>query len=382
MKCVELAPKLVSAKRSDVPNSEAKSAQAHFEGYVNDEDTRMELEMSRTGDYSEDAAYRFFYHKATFEPQVASLGSDELIHCEENNGIFSAALTAYNKHWKLRTTPDDWWFCVIKRVSLAIDQNGNKDAVRKMFVNHEGKKTLTVAVPNATIYDVDYPSFFDKMANEIARNIKVPKYVEAVTADFTTTTADTKIVSQMTVMSSVKKYFLFNMVCICGIPGVEMLGTEEDWAKLSEKLKALREILKPIEDEIGLTKEWWSHAEKVFQKLLKTYQGKPDKKWWNRILHEEGARSYGQIQGYTGWLVHFAEGTTRRVGHRNLTSGLVSVPLEISHPCGTETGTLVAGMLGFTVQEDEAGSRPSVQPYQGWSLLLPKDSPLRVKTAA
>ena len=380
MKCVELATDLVPAKRSDVPDSNATSAQVHFERYANVRETRIHMEMIRTGDLSDKAGERLSWQR--FEQLAASLGSEELIHCHENNGIFSAALTAYNKHWKLRTSPDDWWFCVIRRVSLAIDANGNKDAVRKMFVNHEGQKKLTVGVPNATIYDVDYSQFFNQMSDKVASNIKVPNYVKAVTADFTTTTPTTKMVSQMAVMSSVKKYFSFNMLCICGIPGVEMLGSEEDWAKLSKKLEALREILKPIEDEIGLSKGWWSHALFVFQKLLDTYREQPDKYWWDRILHEEGAGSYGEFKGYTGWLVHFVEGTTRRVEHRNLTSGLVSVPLEISSPNGKDTGTLVAGMLGFTVHENEAGSRPSVAPYQGWSLLLPKDSPLRIKQTA
>ena len=380
MKYIELAPDLVPAKRSDVPDSKATSAQVHFEEHANILETRIQMKMLRTGDRSYDAEKHFWGQR--FEQQAASLGSEEFIYCEENNGIFSAALTAYNKHWNLQTSPDDWWFCVIKRISLAIDANGNKEVVRKLFVNHEGQKTLRVGVPNATIYDVDYSSFFNQVTDEIARNIKVPKYVDAVTADFTTTTPTTKIVSQLTVMSSVKKYFEFNMVCICGIPGVEMLGTDEDWEKLSKKLEALRVILKPIEDEIGLSKEWWSHAELVFQKLLDTYREQPDKNWWDRILHEEGARFYGQIRGYTGWLVHFVEGTTRRVEHEDLTSGLVSVPLEISHPGGSDIGTLIAGMLGFTVHDNEAGSRPSVQPYQGWSLLLPKDSPLRMKQTA
>ena len=388
MKCVELAPDLVPAKRSDVPNPKAKSAQVHFEHYANDRanlsDMLSQLIVSSKNDdltHSSDVKYRF--SRKMLSKQVASPGSEELVHCKENNGIFSAALTAYNKHWKLRTAPDDLWFCVIRRVSLAIDANSNKDSVRKMFVNHKHQNTLTVAVPNATIYDVNYSSFFDQMTNGIARNIKVPKYVEAVTADFTTTTPDTKIVSQVTVMSSVKKYFWFNMVCICGIPGVEMLDTDEDWAKLNEKLKALREILKPIEDETGLTKEWWSNAEMLFQKLLETYRDQPDKERRDRLLHEEGAGGYGQIKGYTGWLVHFAEGTTRRVEHSDLTSGLVSVPLKISHPAtGIDFGTLVAGMLGFTVHQGEAGSRLSVRPYQGWSVLLSKDSSFRVKTAA
>jgi hypothetical protein len=52
-----------------------------------------------------------------------------------------------------------------------------------------------------------------------------------------------------------------------------MLGSEKDWVRLGEKLQALRKTLEPIKREIGLSCHWWSHAEKVFAELLKTYQG-------------------------------------------------------------------------------------------------------------
>ncbi|KAJ7374209.1 hypothetical protein OS493_007282 [Desmophyllum pertusum] len=78
--------------------------------------------------------------------------------------MFSAVLTAYNNHWKLRTSPDDWWFCVIKRVAGAIDKNAKKESIRKMFVDHEGKKTIEVKVPDSIIYTVDYSWFFDQIA--------------------------------------------------------------------------------------------------------------------------------------------------------------------------------------------------------------------------
>ncbi len=382
MKCVELTADLVPAKRSEVPNSHVQPAQIHFERY-----TRISGRFRQFKDQQPDDPDRTDglprLPTSRFDRDLATLGSEELTHCYENNGFFSAALTAYNKHWKLRTSPDDWWFTVIKRVTHAIEANSEKNAVRKMFVNHEGQKILTVAVANVSIYDIDYSSFFDQITDEIARNIKVPEYVKAVTADFTTTTSATKIVSQMTVMTSLKRYFRYAMRCICGIPGVEMLGTEQDWVKLGEKLKVLKEIVKPIEDEIGLSKEWWSHADMVFQKLLDTYRGQPDREWWDRILHEESAGGYGESQGYTGWLVYLVEGTPRKVEHRNLSSGLVSVPLELTHSSGNkDVGTLAAGMLGFTVHEDKVGSRPSIRPFQGWSLLLPENSPFRVKHTA
>ena len=87
---------------------------------------------------------------------VATLGSDGMVYCHKDDGIFSAVLAAYNNHWKLRTSPDDWWFCVVKKVSLAIDENAEKPAVRDLFVNHEGKKILSVDVPTTCIYDIDY----------------------------------------------------------------------------------------------------------------------------------------------------------------------------------------------------------------------------------
>jgi hypothetical protein len=165
----------------------------------------------------------------------------------------------------------------------------------------------------------------------------------------------------------------------CGIPAIEMLGTERDWIHLGEKLEALKEILEPINDDIGLQEQWWSHAKKVLKKLLKTFQGNPDKRWWDKIVHYEGARGSGKVSGYTGWITEFIEGSSKNIQPQNFTSGLLTVPLKIQRFDGVEdTAALVAGMLGFTLYDQDW---PVVQPYQGWSLLLPENSPFRSKRA-
>ena len=62
------------------------------------------------------------------------------------------------------------------------------------------------------------------------------------------------------------------------------------------------------------------------------------------------------------------------------TSGLVGVPLTIKHPSGIQdTAALVAGILGFTVHRTDTSDEVTVQPFQGWSLVLADDSPF-VKT--
>ena len=113
---------------------------------------------------------------------------------------------------------------------------------------------------------------------------------------------------------------------------------------------------------------------------FKNISGKPDKNWWDKIIQYKGARRSGEMSSYFGWLVEFVEDTKSIVCHL-FTSGLLSVPLEITTPDGTtkDTAALVAGMLGFTLYEDDV---PVVQPFQGWSLMLPEDSPFRSKTAA
>ena len=187
---------------------------------------------------------------------VTALGSEEEIYsvCADC-GMFGAIFTAYSYHYKLRTSPDDWWFCVIKQVACAIDENSQKKSVRKMFVDHESKKTIVVEVEDPTIHTVNYSWFFDQITKAIKENVKAPEFVDGITADFNTTTPVQKIVSQITLMYSVNSYFNFDLLLGCGIPAVEMLGTEEDWKKLTSKLKVLRTLLEPIENDLGLVSE-------------------------------------------------------------------------------------------------------------------------------
>ena len=312
---------------------------------------------------------------------IAALGSEDEIFSfghSSDCGMFDAIFTAYSYHCKLRTSPDDWWFCVIKRVACAIDENSQKESVRKTFVEHEGKKDITVVVPDGSIYTVNYSWFFDQMTKGIKENVKVPEFVDGMTADFSTTTPVQRIVSQVTLMFSVKQYFDFGMMTRCGIPALEMLGTQADWKKLTSKLKILRTLLEPLENDIGISTEWWDLVQKVFLKLVEAYQGKPDQKWWSHIMDYKRPNGSGKVGKISGWITEFLEGTRhpRLTRADDFSSGLVTVPLTIKDPSGIQdTAALVAGMLGFTVHRTDTSDEVIVQPFQGWSLILGDDSP-------
>ena len=86
-------------------------------------------------------------------------------------------------------------------------------------------------------------------------------------------------------MSSVQKYFNFNTYIACGIPEVELLGTEQDWRDLIKKLEDVKKVLAPISQPLGnITTYFDEIVLPVYQNLLETFLGRPNKTWWNDIV--------------------------------------------------------------------------------------------------
>ena len=189
----------------------------------------------------------------------------------------------------MRTGPEDWWYTIIQTVALAIDNNSKNNQVRKFFVQHEGKKELAVNVGagELNVENIDYSWLFDQFSKGIEANINVPEYVQQMIPDFTTTTSIHRIVSQITLMSSIQEYFEYTASSMCGIPAIEMKGTREDWVNLVLKVKALRQTLQPIETVIGLGRNWWKKVEDIADRLLDSFNGNPNEDWWSKIITEE-----------------------------------------------------------------------------------------------
>ena len=306
------------------------------------------------------------------------LGSSEMVtYPGHNAGLFSTVMECYNHHFSLRTGPEDWWYTIIQTVAVAIDKNAKDPEVRKFFVQHEGKKTLTVEV-GPTAYGVDYSWFFDQMAQQIAENINCPQFVDQMDQNFSTSTKVHKIVSRITLMKSMKEYFQYRMSCLCGIPAIEMKGTQEDWTKLGANIKGLRRTLQPIHDAINLKQTWWDNIETIADKLLDTFNENPDKDWWSKIITE---RAFGsgapQLKGW--FMVHLLNIPYAKY-ISDAPSGLVTVPMTITDGRNTEQSAIVAGMVGYKFHENDVDARKvySLEPVHGWSLLIEKFSAFRI----
>lgn len=319
------------------------------------------------------------------------------VYFDEDWGLFSSVLASYNNHWALRTGPEDWWTVVLRKVAQEVADKGDNPKVRDLFVEHQGKKEININV-GGSLSNLDYSWLFDQFSGAIRNNIKVDNYVDVIESDFTSTTRDKKIISQVMLMSSLKKYFSYGFFTSCGIPGVYMKGTRDDWVKLIQKLNDLEAILEPVKEELKKLSKWFDEAKTVFNNLLKTYNGDETQyrycpyrdfcnettraEWWGKILSWKEDYGSGSRPHWEGWFPKFL-GANNRQPYKadDFPSGLVTVAINIADknnsPAVEDKGVFVAGTLGFTVEESEMqNGAPVVEPNQIWNLLLPKCSPV------
>jgi len=290
-----------------------------------------------------------------------------------DKGFFSTIFDAYANHWVLKTTPEDWWFTLIRKVALDIDAYADRQVVKDFFVDHDGKKELIVEL-GTSVYNANYSSFFDQMSSEIERNINDPAYVEAMSSDFLGTSTKThKIIANIVLMSSVQEYFSYTGSILCGIPKVDMQGSEADWMQLKTKVDNLKNYLRPVINEMGQSK-WWGDIEEIVQKLLETYQGNPDVGWWQQIVTKPGAAGCGGPLTFDGWFVRkfLAEQPD------NLPSGLISVPMKITDGSTDEQSALVAGIPASDIQANyNEFNDTMIQAVHAWALMLEPESVFR-----
>ena len=246
------------------------------------------------------------------------------------------------------------------------------------------------------LHEQNYSNIFSQFSEQIRANTEVPQFADTVRADFSTSTPTHVIESEITLMSAMKNYFEYRMCLMCGIPQIEMMGTEDDWRKLKSKFIALREILAPVKMHLVGLGYWWEKVEVILQKLIDTYTGKPDLKWWSHIFNKKDP--WGSGPSYTvlkGWFIEdFLNGRNVKTLEEIVPSGLTTCPLILEgegYPTPVNA-TLVAGIAGIQVDDsyELAGNSsipgmvgdltngncrssdhvPKVRALHGWALYL------------
>lgn len=212
------------------------------------------------------------------------------------HSFFDGMYHAYAEHRPVVLSPDMIWLLISQ--GFAHHVNNNAEALRKYFVKHDGRVSLIVKDnrirlnnPESPWQDV-FPAFTKQIEKHTGKAL-----VDALTADFTTTTPVSRIASQITVMDAMKKYFEYIVMRIsCGIPRVTLEGTTSDWEKVLMKASALKKY------EL----DWWlSEIEPLLHEFVNASKGKVNTEFWRNMFKYHDVKGVYKSRAIDGWFVKF-----------------------------------------------------------------------------
>lgn len=285
--------------------------------------------------------------------------------CENN--FIATYLYAYNNHKDIVFSVNDLWAVITLNLSEYI--NNNSEILRNKFVFHEEKIELNVYENANTIeesirMEYKWDNFFEQIISQITANTK-EGIVDLIKNDFSVGDKFYTILSTATIMNSFKNYFSYGrMICCCGIPGVHLEGTREDWIKLKIKIENLASLSKDPKDNNDPLIIYINSISKIIDEFINTYNGKVNIKFWNRIAATEEKRvgSGGEVQTYLeGWITHFYQ-IYGRVDLDSIHDYKIEVPIKLTNEFTkiTKNMTMYGGFNGVVFDEKKNAYRPQL----------------------
>jgi hypothetical protein len=100
---------------------------------------------------------------------------------------------------------------------------------------------------------------------------------DTMQANFSTTTKDSRVISQIVLMDAMQKYFDYRCSTICGVPEIRVSGTRDDWVSVQAKTKKIVNLIPEF-------KKWMDNGlNEILEQFVNVFDDKIDKKFWNEI---------------------------------------------------------------------------------------------------
>ena len=307
------------------------------------------------------------------------------------HSLIEAVQIAFSQHRPLVLSPDCLWLVIAQGFSHHV--HANAEAFRGRLVRHQGKLTL-----KEDIYGENLEEFEHGIAglSEQIRRETDPAVHDTLICDFSTTTTESRIASQVTLMDTYSNYFKYMMHCLCGIPAITLTGAVEDWQRMRERI----EVLGTFE------LQWWvARLRPILDEFIQTAKGNPNREFWQAIYKPKRAYRTALVTGwitdlfpYLGdaphrrrnhvfkwqrenWLppsslnqgqshpVFASASESEGVGTEAFPSGLCSVPFEMTFENKPSRKLdLVAGFFGIKQSAEDL----ALSPFIGWCVTEPR----------
>jgi len=241
-------------------------------------------------------------------------------------------------------------------------------------VNHTGKKALTVArhsfsPPGGAVNANDWLSVLPEFRSQIIASTH-PGSVEPALPSFTTTDVITSAAFSGTLMRALQNFFSYEVITMCGIPSITLLGSEHDWADLRAR------FLKLAESWMGLTPStcrWTNAVDGMLAQFESARAGRVDVEWWRSIFKYNSPRGgsgehnpylTGHITRLFPWYNAGGKHATW-VGIRDevstgVSSGSGSVPVKWTVGPTSHNMTLWSGFAGVCMDEAQEQIAPAM----------------------
>ena len=255
-------------------------------------------------------------------------------------------LNAYFNHCPIKVSPNVIWQLILNNFSKYV--NDNSERLREKFVDFEGKKNLTcIGIGKLEDADKYTDDIIKEYCNQISQNIG-KELIDILTPNYSTSTKESIISGQVSIMSTFKNYFNYNLLMMsCGIPYIILEGNLNDWEKILVKLKFL--------SKYGF---YISKMEKDIIEIINTKKGNININFWRKIIMET-KENISESNGcsislkkveksfITGWILDFYnEDKIKKEDIKDLIEEIVEVPINIIEveTQKTKTGIIYAGI--------------------------------------
>ena len=150
------------------------------------------------------------------------------------NGFAHTVIRAWQQDLHLRLRPDDVWLAILTQFSFFV--NGNAEALRPIFVAHQGRQELVVDVGAVTIETLDLGAVAQRLAAMAKKRLVDPNIAATLLPNFTTTTPHDRAIAAIMFLAATKAYFGASARFGCGFPSVTLLGERSDWADMLRRV--------------------------------------------------------------------------------------------------------------------------------------------------
>lgn len=304
------------------------------------------------------------------EPEAAGSNATNLV-ASHGHGFVQAVHMAFDKHMPLTLAPDDVWLCIAQ--GFANHVNANAEALRKRFVDHEGKVVIRV-VRNSFVKGSatnNWPGAFAEFSDQIGNYIG--KKQDLLVSDFSTTGPIERAASEIVLMDAMQQYFEYRLRTLCGFPSITLLGTVSDWENIRQRTLAISEY----------ECSWWTDKlMPVLDEFVASAKGMVNKSFWESFYKDGGGSGGPYVTGLINTFFpylnkkpnrYLAE-CVSRLGNmcggpnpEDMGTGMSVAPFIWEYHDTEIPMEFLGGFVGVD-QDEEGGLRPAI----GWAVREPE----------